>query len=48
MIEGVVRRLSYNVPTMEQNNAVTAFVRGRDVFVSLPMSNDKSLLRMPT
>ena len=43
VIKGVVRRLSYNVPTMKQNNAVTAFVRGRDVFVSLPMSNNKSL-----
>ena len=34
-IEGAVRKLGYNVPTTEQKDAVTAFVRGRGVFSSL-------------
>ena len=43
MITGVVRRLSYNDPTMEQKDAVTAFVSGRDVFISLPTNGGTSL-----
>ena len=42
-IEEAVRRLGYNVPTTEQKDAVTAFVSGRGIFVSLSMSGDKSL-----
>ena len=47
-IERAVRRLGYNVPTMEQkgSDAATAFVSGRDVFVFLPSSG--TVLRMLT
>lgn len=42
-IQGAVTRLDYNAPTTEQENAVTAFVSGMDVFVSLPTGGGKSL-----
>ena len=35
-IEVAVRRLGYDSPTTQQKEAVTAFVKGNDVFVSLP------------
>ena len=41
--KAVVRRLGYDAPTTEQKDAVTAFVRGKDVFVSLPTGSGKSL-----
>ena len=35
-VEVAVRRLGYDSPTTQQKEAVTAFVKGNDVFVSLP------------
>jgi len=35
-VEVAVRRLGYDSPTTQQKKAVTAFVKGNDVFVSLP------------
>ena len=42
-VKAAVRRLGYDAPTTEQKDAVTAFVRGKDVFVSLPTGSGKSL-----
>ena len=42
-VEEAVRRLGYNVPTTEQKDAVTAFISGRNAFVSLPRSGSKLL-----
>jgi len=42
-IEVAVRRLGYDSPTTQQKEAVTAFVKGNDVFVSLPTGGGKSL-----
>ena len=42
-IEVAVRRLGYESPTTEQKDAVTAFVKGKDVFVSFPTGSGKSL-----
>ena len=47
-IKRAVRRLGYNVPTTEQKDAVTAFIIGRDVFISFPMSGDITVLHVPT
>ena len=42
-VEAAVRMLGYDAPTMKQKDAVTAFVRGKDVFVSLPTGSSKLL-----
>ena len=38
-----VRKLGYDLPTNEQKDAVTEFVKGKDVFVSLPTGNSATL-----
>ena len=42
-LKAAVRGLGYDAPTTEQKDTVTAFVRGKDVFVSLPTGSGKSL-----
>ena len=42
-IEVAVRRLGYDSPTSQQKETVTAFVKGNDVFVSLPTGGGKSM-----
>ena len=38
-----IQKLGYNKPSEEQEKAVSEFLRGRDVFVSLPTGAGKSL-----
>ena len=36
-------QLRYKNPTEDQNKAISEFVKGRDVFISLPTGEGKSL-----
>ena len=39
----VVQKMGYDRPTDDQKKAVEAFALGKDVFISLPTGNGKSL-----